>query len=146
MARTGFSILAELPRVFADTAYFFELLDATAPNHVRAVEIAAEIDQRRIQVATTWEIVLECATLLRYRLSFKAAKVFLTDIVPELTLLYPDDEERLAATEEFLKRGKHRRLSLCDALSLVMVSRRLNWAPCLTFDADFAAMGLTVVR
>ncbi|MBM3813359.1 MAG: type II toxin-antitoxin system VapC family toxin [Acidimicrobiia bacterium] len=147
MGKADLSILQQSRRVFADTAFFFELLDPGAPHHTRAREIAAALESHAPEVTTSWEIVVECATLLRYRLHDQAAKIFLAEIVPELTLLYPDDEERLLAMAEFLKRGKERRLSLCDALSYVLITRRLGRkAPCLSFDDDFSALGLLVIR
>jgi predicted nucleic acid-binding protein len=62
-----------------------------------------------------------------------------------LTTLQPDEDDRVAAIRLFLGK-RDRKLSLCDALSYVVVSAHLDWVPCLSFDADFRAMGLTVVR
>ena len=94
----------------------------------------------------TWDVVVELVALLRYRLSFRASEIFLKDVMPGLSVIHPNDAEREAAIAYYLKHSIHRRLSLCDALSYVIVSTRLDWAPCLSFDDDFAAMGLTVVR
>jgi predicted nucleic acid-binding protein len=58
-------------------------------------------------------------------------------------VIQPDEGDRISAIRPFLRKP---RLSLCDALSYAVVSTRLEWAPCLSFDADFRAMGLTVVR
>ena len=83
--------------------------------------------------------------MLRYRWTYKAAARFLKGLVPELTVLQPDEDDRIAAIRLFLRKPDLK-LSLCDALSHVVVSTHLDWAPCLSFDADFRAMGLTVVR
>ncbi|MBI3697291.1 MAG: PIN domain-containing protein [Acidobacteria bacterium] len=115
------------------------------PFFTRAREISAEILVRGIEVVTTWEMIVECTALLRYRLGYPQSRKFLSGATSVLTILYPSDKERLAAIEFYLKRSRLRRLSLCDALSYVVVSTRLAWAPCLSFDEDFAAMGLTVV-
>ena len=66
-------------------------------------------------------------------------------MVPHLTVLQADEDDRIAAIQLFLRK-RDSKLSLCDALSYVVVSAHLDWAPCLSFDADFGAMGLTVAR
>jgi hypothetical protein len=54
--------------------------------------------------------------------------------------------KRSLAVKVFLERSRERELSLCDAVSYAIVSKRLDWAPCLSFDADFASLGLTILR
>ena len=138
-------VLEGAGRAFADTSYFFALLNASDPDHGAAMRIAQHISIGQLEVFTTWDIVSETATLLRYRWTHAAAARFLTRLVPDLTVLQPDEEDRIAAIKLFL-RTRDLKLSLCDALSYVVVSTRLEWAPCLSFDADFRAMGLTVVH
>jgi predicted nucleic acid-binding protein len=138
-------VLEGAGRAFADTSYFFALLNARDPDHAGAMRIAQQIAIGQVEVFTTWEVVSETATLLRYRWTHGAAAKFLTRLVPDLTVLQPDEDDRIAAIRLFLRK-RDRKLSLCDAVSYVVVSTRLQWAPCLSFDADFRAMGLTVVR
>ena len=38
-----------------------------------------------------------------------------------------------------------RRVSFCDAISFVVVTTLLDNIPCLSFDGDFKALGLTVI-
>ena len=138
-------VLEGAGRAFADTSYFFALLNARDPDHAAAMRIAQQIAIGQVEVFTTWDVVSETATLLRYRWTHGAAAKFLTRLVPDLTVIQPDEDDRIAAIRLFLRK-RDLRLSLCDALSYVVVSTRLEWAPCLSFDADFRAMGLTVVR
>ncbi len=107
--------------------------------------MSAEILRNGVEVVTTWEIVVELVALLRYRLGFVGSRIFLAEVMPTLTIVHPDAREREAAIAFYLQRSQKRRLSLCDAISYVIVSTRLEWAPCLTFDGDFAALGLRVV-
>ena len=136
-------VLEGAGRAFGDTSYFFALLSATDPDHPAAMRIAQQIAIGQVEVLTTWDVVSETATLLRYRWTHAAAAKFLTRLVPEMTILQPDEDDRIAAIRLFLRK-RDLKLSLCDALSYVVVSTRLDWAPCLSFDADFC--GLTVVR
>jgi predicted nucleic acid-binding protein len=138
-------VLEGAGRAFGDTSYFFALLNPIDPDHAAAVRIAGQIAIGRVEVFTTWDVISETATLLRYRWTHAAAARFLMRLVPDLTVLQPDEDDRIAAIRLFLRK-RDLKLSLCDALSYVVVSTRLEWAPCLSFDADFRAMGLTVVR
>ncbi len=52
---------------------------------------------------------------------------------------------RAEAEEIFRQHGRSRRLSFCDAISFVVVTTLLDHMPCLAFDEDFRAIGLTVI-
>jgi len=52
---------------------------------------------------------------------------------------------RAEAEQIFRRRGRDRRLSFCDAISFVVVTTLLDQMPCLAFDEDFLALGLTVI-
>ncbi len=146
MEGSGRSALEGVRRVFGDTSYFYALADSKDEHHRRAIELSQEISGLRIEVATTWDVVVEAVTLLRYHLGFHAAARFLATLDGDLTVFYPSEPDRQRAVEIFLSRSKDKELSLCDAMSYAIVSRHLDWSPCLTFDADFAALGLTIFR
>ena len=146
MGKMGFLALDHVGNVFGDTSFFVAALNPADADHSLALDLSHDVAARRIRVITTWEVVVECVALLRYRVGFRESQEFLTQVASALTILHPDENERKAAIDFYLKRSATRRLSLCDAISYVVVSTRLDWAPCLTFDSDFAALGLTVVR
>ena len=132
-------------RVFADTSFFYALFSARETHHRRAMAISQNLAGLQVEIVTTWDVVVETVTLLRYRASFNAAKQFI-GAMQTLKVIIPTDVERTEAIDLFLLRAPSQRLSLCDVLSYIVVSTRLNWIPCLAFDADFAALGLTVIR
>lgn len=132
-------------RVFCDTSFFYAALDPSDRSHRRARELFAEIAMARTTLVTTWDVVSETVTLLRYRRSFPAAVSFLTDIRPNLELVPYGNGVRDAAERVFRERGGERRLSLCDAISFVVVTTMLDRMPCAAFDDDFRAFGLTVI-
>jgi predicted nucleic acid-binding protein len=146
MERSGRSALAGARSVFGDTSYFYALADSKDEHHWRALELSEEVAELRIEVATTWDVVVESVTMLRYRLGFQAASKFLIALDTSLVVFRPSEDDRQRAIEIFLRRSRDKELSLCDAMSYVIVSRHLDWAPCLTFDADFAALGLTILH
>jgi predicted nucleic acid-binding protein len=65
-------------------------------------------------------------------------------IKPALAIVRYDDSVRFVAEEIFKKLSKDKKLSYCDALSFVIITRLLANMPCLTFDRDFRSLGLTV--
>ncbi len=146
MGRKAKSPVARAPKVFGDTSYFYALADPKDEHHVRALVLSREVAAAGASLFTTWDVVVECVTMLRYRLGYAAAARFLWTLEIGLTVFHPSDDDRSRAIESFLSRSRVRALSLCDAISYVVVSRHFDWAPCLAFDSDFAALGLTVWR
>lgn len=94
---------------------------------------------------STWEVVSETLTLLTYRLHPQAATGFLDTMKPVLSLVPITDVIRAEAEQVFRRHVRSRRLSFCDAISFVVVTTLLGNIPCLSFDEDFKALGLTVI-
>jgi len=131
--------------VFADTSYFYATLDTRDPFHSRARNLVHQVEEWRIVVITTWEIVVETVTLLRYRHSYLGAQIFVRRVLPTLNLVYLDETQRRKALTLFSRVSRERRISLCDAISAIVVKNRLASIPCLAFDDDFRSLGLTVL-
>ncbi len=111
----------------------------------RAGDILAECQEQAVTLHTTWDVVSETVTLLRYRASYKTAVQFLDVIKPSLAIVRYDDSTPVRAAEEvFKKLSKDKKLSYCDALSFVIITGLLDNMSCLTFDNDFRSLGLTV--
>jgi predicted nucleic acid-binding protein len=94
---------------------------------------------------TTWDIVGETLTLVRYRRGFRAAIVFLDEIKPHLRIVRYGDRVRSEAEGIFREYARDHRLSFCDAVSFIVVTALLGDMACLAFDRDFRALGLTVI-
>lgn len=132
-------------RVFCDTSFFYACFDLDDENHDRAEKLADESVRSSVAFLTTWEIISETTTLLRYRLGFAPAVVFLEEIKPTLSVVNYGDIVRVEAEDIFRRRGRQRRLSFCDAISFVVVTTLLDDIPCFAFDRDFRALGLIVI-
>jgi predicted nucleic acid-binding protein len=130
-------------KVFCDTSFFYACLDPRDANHEAARKAVESAVAAHSVMFCTWDIISETATLLRYRSSFATARRFLMEVKPGLKVVVPDEEAHRKAEKLFLKYGDSRRLSICDAVSCVVVKDHLNDIPCLTFDGDFKKMGLT---
>jgi predicted nucleic acid-binding protein len=137
---------SDFPRdVFADTSFWFAALERADANHGRAGNLLERAQTVRTRFHATREIVGETLTLLRYRSGARSALAFLNAIVPTLEVILPDASTHQAATEVFRRLAPRARLSYCDALSFVVVRSVLDDMPCLAFDRDFRALGLTVL-
>jgi predicted nucleic acid-binding protein len=132
-------------RLFCDTSFFYACFDQRDVNHEQAKDLseAAVVSAARLYV--TWDIISETATLLRYRRSYREALTFLTEIKPNLHIINYGEGVRAEAEQIFRRYGRDRKLSFCDALSFVVVTTLLDHTPSLAFDADFRALGLTVI-
>jgi len=68
------------PKVFCDTSFFYACLDSNDVNYERAEELNDDAVDSDTVFFTTWDIVSETVTLLRYRRGFRAALTFLEEI------------------------------------------------------------------
>ena len=88
----------------------------------------------------------ETVTLLAYRERPDVAVRFLDAVKPALLLVPTTLAILEAAARVFRQRARTQAVSFCDAISYVVVTEVLGGAPCLSFDRDFQALGLTVIR
>lgn len=132
-------------RVFCDTSYFYACADTDDAFHRQALALSGETVRRRTRLWTTWDVISETITLLRYRHSAAAAIRFLDDVRPGLHVVDYGANVRLEAEHVFRQHGRERRLSFCDAISFVVVTTLLDHVPCFAFDDDFRRLGLTVI-
>ena len=131
--------------VFCDTSFFYACLDPKDTNHRRARTLVTEAALVGTMFCTSWDIISETVTLLRYRRNFQAALAFLTEVKPGLHIVAYGDQTREEAEQIFRTYARDHRLSFCDALSFVVVTTLLDHSPCFSFDEDFRALGLTVL-
>lgn len=131
--------------VFCDTSFFYACLDSKDTNHTRARALVGDAASVGTTLYTTWDIISETVTLLRYRRNFQTALAFLNDVKPDLHIVAYGDYVREEAEQIFRAYARDHRLSFCDALSFVVVTMLLDHMPCLAFDEDFRGLGLTVL-
>jgi|SRR5919106_2502339 predicted nucleic acid-binding protein len=132
-------------RVFCDTSYFYACADTQDAHYERALALAGEAERRRTQLWTTWDVISETITLLRYRYSSAAALHFLDDVKPGLHVAAYGADLRIEAEQVFRRHARDHRLSFCDAISFAVITTLLERMPCFAFDEDFRRLGLTVI-
>ncbi|MBI5205969.1 MAG: type II toxin-antitoxin system VapC family toxin [Nitrospirae bacterium] len=131
-------------KAFCDTSFFFASLSPDDSNYSRAGEILEFFRENKISLYTTWDIISETITLLRYRASYKLSVEFIDVVKPSLHIVHYNDSVRMAAAEIFKKLSRDKRLSFCDSISYVIITHMLENMPCFSFDSDFRSLGLTV--
>lgn len=131
-------------RAFCDTSFFFASLYPNDSNYYKAGEILNYCQENKITLCTTWDIISETVTLLRYRASYNLAVKFIDIVRPKLLIVTYDDSVRLEAEKVFKKLSRDKRLSFCDAVSYVIITLLLDNISCFTFDKDFRSLRLTV--
>lgn len=132
-------------RLFCDTSFFYACLDPKDANHDRAEGLTDDAATSGVAFLTTWDVVSETVTLLRYRKGFRPALTFLEEVKPNLIVVEYGQGFRDEAEQIFRRRARRRRLSFCNAISFVVITTLLDQMPSLTFDEDFQALGLTVL-
>jgi uncharacterized protein len=132
-------------RLFCDTSFFYACFDPRDVNHQRAQDLAADAALSGSRLHVTWDIISETLTLLRYRRSYREALSFLVEVKPNLHIVNYGEAVRAEAEQVFRRYGRERKLSFCDAISFVVITTLLDDVPSLAFDADFRALGLTVI-
>jgi predicted nucleic acid-binding protein len=131
-------------KAFCDTSFFFASLCPEDINFEEAGILLEYCQSNNIMLYTTWDIISETVTLLRYRINYNIAVRFLETVKPSLYIVRYEDSVRTAAEEIFKKLSKDKKLSFCDAISYIVITHLLDNIPCLTFDRDFRSLGLTV--
>ena len=160
------------PRVFCDTSFFHACLDPTDTHHAHAHRLVTEATGTRValragvpehvgrfderlglaidydfwlRVARFYPMACVDEPLVRYRVGHASALAFVDELLPRLHLVEYGAEVRTGALDVFRRYGRERRLSLCDAISFVVITTLLARMPCFAFDEDFRRLGLTVI-
>jgi len=138
--------MTTLPRqLFCDSSFFYACLDPRDANHAAAKSVLIQAEAVSAVFWTTWDVISETVTLLRYRRNFRTALSFLGEVKPAIRIVRYGESVYDEAEEVFRRYGQQRRLSFCDAISFVVVTTLLDDMPCFAFDQDFRRLGLTTL-
>ncbi len=130
--------------VFCDASFFIALYSKKDTKHRRALELFKEIKAHRIVIHTSWFVISEAMTILRYQYGFSEARTF-TQTIDLYTIHQFTNSQCHQAIEMFNTLSKDRKISFVDALSKVIIAGNLKNIPALSFDDDFRALGLTTI-
>lgn len=129
--------------VLADTGPLYALVDTDDALHERARNelTVLKSEKRRVIVATP--VLMECYSLVLYRLGITTAQGWLAEIDPGTGQLTPLTDD-VQAAGDLVRRYPDQDITLFDAL-LSVLATRLH-VPVWTFDHHFDVMQTTVWR
>ena len=128
---------------FVDTSAFFAVLDAGDQMHSRARREWERLLEIGASFRTTNYVLVETSALLQGRIGMDGVRVFASDVVPVLDVIWVDAGMHLSAHHSLLVASR-RDLSLVDCVSFEAV-RRLAIDNVFCFDGHFAEQGFEVV-
>ncbi|MEW6186525.1 MAG: PIN domain-containing protein [Thermodesulfobacteriota bacterium] len=130
--------------IFCDASFFIALFSKNDTKHIRALELFKEIKDYRITIYTSWFVISEAMTILRYKYGYLEALTFNQSI--DLYRIVPTREsQHHQAIALFNLYGQDRKISFVDALSRIIISADLENIPAISFDSDFKTLGLTTI-
>lgn len=131
-------------RLFVDTSAWLALNDKNDQYHNNAVAKSIEIKSQRIELITSEYIIDESITLIRYRVSHKAAVIFGDSLLESSIVKIIDvkGEDRIKAWEMF-KKYEDKELSFTDCVSFVLM-KNLKLHRAFAFDEHFKQMGFEI--
>jgi predicted nucleic acid-binding protein len=128
-------------RLFVDTSAWLALNDKNDQYHGDAVSRSAKIKQQKIQLVTSEYVLDESITIIRYRVSHRAAVIFGDALMSSTIVSIEDiaDAERLKAWALFKKYGD-KELSFTDCTSFALMMK-LGLQKAFAFDDHFRLLG-----
>lgn len=128
-------------RLFVDTSAWLALNNKNDQYHDEAVSKITKVRQQKIQLVTSEYVFDESVTIIRYRISHRAAVAFGDALISSNVASIEDitNEERLKAWVLF-KKYRDKDLSFTDCTSFaLMVKLKLQKA--FSFDNHFKQVG-----
>jgi len=128
-------------RLFVDTSAWLALNNKNDQHHDEAVSKITKVRQQKIQLVTSEYVFDESVTIIRYRISHRAAVAFGDALISSNVASIEDitNEERLKAWVLF-KKYRDKDLSFADCTSFaLMVKLKLQKA--FSFDNHFKQVG-----
>lgn len=131
-------------KVFVDTSAWLAINDRNDQYHNKAVIKSLEIKKQKIELISSEYIFDESLTLIRYRISHRAAVTFGNSLLNSSIVKIIDiiNEDRLKAWEIF-KKYEDKELSFTDCISFVLM-KKLRIEKVFTFDEHFKQIGFDI--
>ncbi len=131
-------------RLFVDTSAWLALNDKNDQYHNKAAVKSIEIKKHKIELITSEYIIDESITLIRYRVSHRAAVIFGDSLINSniVTIIDVTGENRINAWEMF-KKYEDKELSFTDCISFVLM-KNLKLNKTFTFDEHFKQLGFEI--
>jgi predicted nucleic acid-binding protein len=140
--------IADIKRVLVDTSAWIDLMNSKERHHTAAVTFHKSLAPMTLRI-TSWGIVSETFTWIRYHIGYREASRWLTlkDSLENqgfLQVVYPDSQMELGV-RKVIGRFHDQQLSYVDAFSLALIQSRPDIDAIFAFDHHLALAGIPVL-
>ena len=140
--------IADIQCVFIDTSAWIDLMSKSERHHTAAVAFHKSLARMTFRV-TTWGIVSETFTWIRYHVGSREATKWLTlkEHLEEqgfLQVVFPESQMEVAV-RKVIDRFHDQNLSYVDAFSIALIKSRPDIDAIFAFDHHMALAGLPVL-
>ena len=140
--------IADFKRVFIDTSAWIDLMNSNERHHTAAVNFHKSLTPMTLRI-TTWGIVSETYTWIRYHIGYREASRWLTlkDSFEDqgfLQVVCPDHQMEIGV-RKVISRFQDQQLSYVDAFSLALIQSRPDIDVIFAFDHHMSLAGIPVL-
>jgi predicted nucleic acid-binding protein len=140
--------MADIKRVFIDTSAWIDLMNSNERHHTAAVTFHKSLAPMTLRI-TSWGIVSETFTWIRYHIGDREASRWLTvkDSLENqgfLQVIYPDSQME-AGVRKVIGRYHDQKLSYVDAFTIALIQSRPDIDAVFAFDHHLTLAGIPVL-
>jgi uncharacterized protein len=140
--------IADIKRVFVDTSAWIDLMNSNELHHTAAVAFHKSLDPMTLRI-TSWGIVSETFTWIRYHIGYREASRWLSlkDSLENqgfLQVIYPDSQMEIGV-RKVIGRFQDQKLSYVDALTIALIQSRPDIDAIFAFDHHMSLAGIPVL-
>lgn len=131
-------------RIFVDTSAWFALGDQKDQHHREAAMFLGSMKDKPVLLITTDYVVDETLTLLRFKVSHKAALAFLRTFARESQVVrHQVSQDHLRRAEEIFAKYRDKLWSFTDCVSFAYMEEK-GLEDAFAFDTNFSQFGVRV--
>ncbi len=140
--------IGNIQRVFVDSSAWISLMNKNERHHIAAVEFHKSLDPVTLHI-TSWGIVAETFTWIRYHIGSRDASRWLTlkeslEHQGFLQVVFPDTQMEIGV-RKVIDRFHDQTLSYVDAFAIALVQSRPDIDAIFAFDHHMTFAGLPVL-
>jgi len=140
--------MADIKRVFIDTSAWIDLMNSNERHHTAAVTFHKSLAPMTLRI-TSWGIVSETFTWIRYHIGDREASRWLTvkDSLENqgfLQVIYLDTQME-AGVRKVIGRYHDQKLSYVDAFTIALIQSRPDIDAVFAFDHHLTLAGIPVL-
>ena len=140
--------IAEIKRVFIDTSAWIDLMNSNERHHAAAVAFHKSLAPMTLRI-TSWGIVSETFTWIRYHIGYREASRWLSlkDSLEHqgfLQVVYPDPQMEVGV-RKVISRFHDQQLSYVDTFTIALMQSRPDIDAIFAFDHHLSLAGIPVL-